>query len=159
MEGILKYKNAIIALVIIVAFAWVLNNLNSYYILKQEELEAIQLELENGKRTIEQWDKLQRDFDQLGKDFFVKDTLLVKRFVEESGRTNQVEIVNLNVSNADKDFYWEASMKVIVICHYNDFVKFIKSLEGKKISVNAARIGRIEDKIRAEVNLNGVVLK
>jgi len=159
MEAILKYKNTVIAIIIIVAFAWVLNNMNTHYIRQEKRLAVKEQELKDGKKTIEKWSKLQGDFRQLGKEFFAKDTLLVKSFVEEKAQANRVDIVNLSSTVIDEDFYWKVEVKVRTICEYEDFIELIKALEDKNINVQGMKISRDKNKIKADATLKGIVIK
>jgi len=160
MGVILKYKNIIIALIIIVVFAVVINNINSHYILQREQLKAKERELQNGKKTINKWNRLQGEFKKLSGKFFSKETLLLKKFVEKEAQDQKVEIISLNVSKVDKGFYWESLLRLSVVCPYDNLLRLINALEDKSIGIEGMRIEHsAQNVIKINATLKGIVIK
>jgi hypothetical protein len=159
MNELLRYKNIIIGAIIIAVFFFVGKNLNANYNTKKEEIRLKENTIEEGRNTIIRWNKLEQEYKILSKPFFRNDTLSLKTLVEEKAQDNQIDISSLTIRSIDKDFYWEAIVKINFSCPYTNYKKFISSLEEKSIEINRIRMSYSKDGLKTEAELRGIVLK
>ena len=158
---LLQYKNSFIGIVIIVAFAILVQGILSHYSLQRDEIAVKMRELEEGQLTILRWTRLSSEAKKLEESFFTKDTLFFKKFVEERANSFGIRITSLKTSNIETDFYWEATMHLGMTCSYKDFTKFIGAIEEKSIVAEKIKITggqNIKDE-KIDLTLKGFILK
>jgi len=155
------YKNIIIGMIIIIAFAAVVQGTFSQYSLQEKEIEAKMRELEDREKTIERWGKLRLEREALGDSFLTEDTLFFKKFVEEKANDSGINIISLKTSNAEKDLFWETTMQLSIICSYEDFIVFIKAIEEKSVVIEKVGIKNRSGMRNTAVSLTlkGFILK
>lgn len=159
MNELLRYKNVILFLVIIIVFVIVGKNINDHYTQQKLDLEVKEAELQQGKKTMQRWENLGGEYSRITLPFFKGDVLPLKTLVEEKAKDNEVEIVSLSVRTTDEDFYWVATIKVNFVCPYMNFLRFIDSLEEKSIAIKTIRIKESEGQVEVNADLEGIVLK
>lgn len=155
------YKNIIMGVIIIIAFAVVVQGIFSHYSLQEKEIEAKMRELEERERTIERWGKLRLERKALGDSFLTEDTLFFKKFVEEKANDSGINITSLKTSNAEKNLFWETTMQLGIICSYEDFIVFIKAIEEKSVVIERVGIKNSSGTRNTAVRLTlrGFILK
>ncbi len=159
MNELLRFKNIIIAVAVVAIFAFVGKNINDNYNTKKEDIRLKENVLKEGEITINKWVKLDQEYKVLAAPLFTGDTLALKTLVEQKAQDNGVEISSLTIRTIDKDFYWEAIVKVNFSCPYNNFKNFIRSLEEKSVEVDRLRMNYSKDGLKTEAELKGIVLK
>jgi len=158
---LLQYKNPFIGIVIIVAFAILVQGILSHYFLQRDEIAAKMRELEEGQLTILKWTRLSSDAKKLEESFLTKDTLFFKKFVEERANSFGIRITSLKTSNIETDFYWETTMHLGMTCSYKDFIKLLGAIEQKSIVAEKIKITggqNIKDE-KITLTLKGFILK
>jgi len=155
------YKNIIIGAVIIFTFVRIAQGTISQYSLEKEAIAVKMRELEDGEITMERWEKLGWDRKELGSRFLTRDTLTLKKFVEENANSFGIKITSLKTSNVEKDLYTEATMQLGMVCSYGNFTAFVKAVEEKGVAVERVRIvsgkdGRDE---KVDLALKGFIIK
>ena len=159
MNNILRYKNIIVAVIIVIVFFILIRNRWSKYSQEVKSLKAKEVQLQKGKETIDKWNKLSREYVQKRRAFLEKETSAFKKYIEENAQRSGVDISSLKVSNADKGFYWESRMNFNAVCSYPDLVKFTRAFEEKNIGVESIAITRSGGGISITAALKGFVLK
>ena len=159
MNTILRYRNILIVAVIIVVFVMVIRAIHTNYSQQIEEIKAQQAVIEKGIETLEEWGRLGGEHSRLRAEFLKKDVLLFKRFVEDEARSAGINIESLRLSQDDQGFYWEAAIRLNTVCTYKSFATFISSLEEKKIQTEDINISSLDDNIKVELSIKGVIVK
>ena len=161
MNEVLRFKNIIIAFIIVGVFSIINYSIFTYYRQQFDMLDAKQQQLENGKATIRKWQALEKQYQDFDSVFLVRDVAIFKRFVEAQAQESGVFVVALNTANEDKGFYWEARITLDATASYRDFVEFVELLERRKIGTDGLTLSTRPDKdeVNIQATLRGVVLK
>ena len=160
MKEILKYKNIVAAVIIVIIFALVINKLSGHYTLEKQKIAEKREVLEKGKKTLEEWQGLNTAYKREASNFFSKDASIFKTFVEQKAQGNKLGITSLSVSKADEDFYWQATTKISFTCTYDRLIGFIGDLEKKNVEIARMKVKTSEkDKVNVDADLKGIVLK
>ena len=161
LKALSQYKNSLLSIVIIIAFAILVQGTLSYYSLQKNEIVVKLQELEEGEQTMIRWQRLGLDAEELEKSFLAKDTLFFKKFVEEKANSLGIKITSLRTSNLEKDLYWEVTMHLGMACSYKDFTDFIKAIEEKSVVVKNVSItsGQNVKDEKIDLTLKGFILK
>jgi len=161
VKSILRYKNIVISLAIIVAFIFVAKGVFSKYSSTLSDLKTKMSDLEKGKLLIERWNIATLYYDKLAESFFSKDPSLFKTFVDQQSGKYGINVSYLSPSRRQEEFYIDSSLSLRASTDsYANIVSFIKSLEEKKIIIETLRI-RNEDKNRrsTEMSLRTYILE
>ena len=161
MDYILRYKNIIIAVVIIFAFYLIVGEITSHFDSVKVEIKEQSRELDKGEEAIGKWKIARKELEDLKKVFLNEDALIFKRFIENNAQEVGVRITSFKTSRLEKELYWILSTHLRITGEYKDFIDFIniierKSVEIEKISINR---GKEEKTIIAEFDLRGLSLK
>ncbi|MDP2922617.1 MAG: hypothetical protein Q8O30_02705 [Candidatus Omnitrophota bacterium] len=164
MKDILRYKNVIAAVVVIIIFIFVIKSTIEKHYAVMKILEAQKLELENGKKLINNWQETNRQIRELADKFFAKDTSQFKTFVEQQAQSSGITVNSLVPSKQKKDFYLEVTISIKgTPGAYEDIVKFIKSLEDKNITTEMLRVSNDlygnQRKRNIEITLKSFLMK
>ncbi len=159
MNIILRYRNIIIGAVIIFVFVIIIRNIHTNYSQQLKDVERQAEILEEGKKTLEKWDKLGLEYSSLTGKFLKKDVLAIKKYVEDKARKAGLAIDSLSISQKDQEFYWKVTLRLKTVCSYKDFSSFVKDLEDKRIQVKDVRVKALENNIRVDASVEGVVIK
>jgi len=161
LKALSQYKNSLLSIVIIIAFAILVQGTLSYYSLQKNEIVVKLQELEEGEQTMIRWQRLGLDAEELEKSFLAKDTLFFKKFVEEKANSLGIKITSLRTSNLEKDLYWEVTMHLGMVCLYKDFINFMKAIEEKSVVAEKIKItsGQNVKDEEIDLTLKGFILK
>jgi len=159
MNILMRYKNGVLAIGIIILAAVFLQKIYLHYDSEIKRLEKEEQKIEEVKRTIQQWQAVNSQYVDIKESFLKKDTLLVKKFIEERAKVADVDLPSLTLSRSEKDFYWEVVARVQGVCDYKNLVKFIDSLADKKISVIGGTLTSAGTEVTVNLQLKGVVIK
>ncbi len=164
MDEILKYRNIIIAVILIAVFVTLNYSIFSHYTEELAKLDQRTKELEDGRETLKRWEVVKKDRKEIAKMFLSGDTSVLKTFIEESARENNIMINSVNVSRQDKDYYWIAELVLEARGYYRDFVEFISLMESRKVSIDTLSVlsgSRDEDDAELVIRcaLSGVVIE
>lgn len=159
MNEILRYKNVLVAIAIVLVFWMSFRNILSKHSLAQQALETKREEFEEGKKVIKKWERLVSEHEKLKKGFLQKNILSFKKFVEEQAQLSGIDISSLSVSHKDKGQYWQVTMHIRAISFYKQFVNFLRAVEKKRIEVVQIKILDRYGEISMDMRLRGVVLK
>jgi hypothetical protein len=159
MNIILRYRNILLAAAIIFVFVMVIRATHTNYARQIEDIKAQEALLEKGQKTLEEWNKLGSEYSRLSTKFLKKDVLLFKRFVEDSARAQGINIASLRLSQEDQGFYWDAVIKLNTVCSYKSFAKFTDLLEGRRIQTEDISISSVDDNIKVDLSIKGVIVK
>ncbi len=165
MNELLRYKNILVAAVIIGVFGVIIYSIYSHYTSQLNDINAQFAELAQGRQTIAKWDALERQYRELGQVFLSKDVTLFKQYMEEKAQATDIPIESLSMSREDQGYYWKASIRLQGICTYKNFVEFLKLLEEKKILLEQITLEGVEEsgglgsRVRIEASFQGVILK
>jgi len=160
VKDVLQYRNSLTASAIVLVFFMIIRSIFSHYSLEQRKLKIKRDALEKNKSTIEDWAKLEKEYEALKENFLQGDTLIFKKAVEEKAQSQSIDITSLTISREEKDYYWEAVMNLEAVCLYEDFKDFMNSLEEKNIEVQQLDIaGTDTEQIKVKVSLKGIIVK
>jgi Tfp pilus assembly protein PilE len=165
MDDILKYRNFIIALVIVAVFASISMSIYSHYTDQFKALKLRREVLENGRRTIKRWNEAQKRRGQLSKIFLADDPAVFKQFVVQKAQASDIYVGAVNMSHKDEDSHWLVSLVMEAKCFYRDFIAFLGELEERKVAVeslaltNSDRPGGDDGRVNVRITLEGIVLK
>jgi hypothetical protein len=159
MKYLLRYKNEIVAIAIILLFIFVIKGIVSNYFLRLNKLKNEKEELKDKKLLIARWEKAAKDYKTLGKDFFHKEPLLFKIFVEEKAKDYKLNINYIEPFQEDKGSYLVGTIKIGASCSYETLFNFIKTMERKNIEVDNLIIEGSEPKKDIEMILKTFILK
>lgn len=161
MKNILRYKNIVISIVIIIVFIFVTKNIVSKYFSTIESLKTKMSDLEKGKLSIERWNIATLYYDKLAEAFFSKDPSLFKTFVDQQSKKYNINISYLSPSRRQEDFYLDSSLNLRAFADsYANIVNFVKSLEEKKIIIETLRIKNGDKNKRSvEMSLRTYILE
>ncbi|MFH1505129.1 MAG: hypothetical protein ABIH08_07085 [Candidatus Omnitrophota bacterium] len=159
MKEILRYRNLILGLIIILTFGILLRSIFSHYSLEKEKLKLKQKIAQESKNTAKSWENLKQKYEGLKFNFLRGDTLAFKKIVEEKAQSAGIDIASLSISRLDKEYYWEAEMELEIVCFYKDFQEFIASLEEKNIEIERLKITNCDRNVRVNASLKGVIIK
>ena len=159
MQILLRYRNTLVALLIIIVFVIIVRSIYTKYTGQLNDVKEQTAVLEQGKKTLEEWQSIHSRFGKVQDKFLSKDVLDYKKFVEEKAQSAGVRIESLNFSQEDNNFYWSVLVRVRASCPYKDFVRFIKTLEEKVVQVEMLKVQNTEGPLNVEANIKGVVLK
>jgi hypothetical protein len=154
VKNILRYKNIVISLAIIIVFIFVTKNVVSKYFSTINDLKTKMSDLEKGKLLIERWNIATLYYEKLADAFFSKDPSLFKTFVDQQSRKYNINVSYLSPSRRQEDFYIDSSLNLRASADsYASITSFMKALEEKKITVETLRI-RNEGKNRRSVEMS-----
>lgn len=159
MNEILRYKNVLVGIAIVLVFWMAFRNILSKYSLAQKALETKREEFEEGKKVIKKWERLVREHEGLKKGFLQKNILSFKKFIEEQAQLSGMDISSLSVSHKDEGRYWQVAMQIRAVSSYNQFVNFLRAVEKKRIGVAQIKILDRYGEISMDMRLRGAVLK
>ncbi len=159
MKEILRYKNIIVGLGIVILSVLLIRSIHSHYSSELKRLVKEEAKIEETRKTIAQWTQLNGKYNQFKNSFLKEDTLLVKKFIEEKARASKIQLPSLRLSRLDKKFYWEVKVKIQTNCDYNDFVGFVNSLAERNIEVVSATLSGTGTQVAISADIKGVVLK
>lgn len=161
MKGLLRYKNIVISLIIIVVFIFVIRGVVSKYFFTLNDLKTKMSNLEKGKLLIERWNIASLYYDKLSESFFSKDPGLFKTFVEQQSKKHDINVSYLSPSRRNEDFYINASMNLRASTNsYANIISFVRSLEEKRIIIETLRIrGEAKNTRSAEMSLRAFILE
>ena len=161
MESIAKYKNFIAAVVVIAVFAWVTKAMISDYTSKKAVLKNKQEAIAKEKELVDRWLKSADAYSNIAARFFRKDPSLFKRFVEDSAQSNNIAINALSTTKNEETLLIDVKLTIHTQSSYRNFLRFIKAVEEKNISVERLAIskpsaGNLEEE---DIILKTLVLK
>ncbi|MCQ9204689.1 MAG: hypothetical protein NG737_00010 [Omnitrophica bacterium] len=159
MKEILRYKNVLVGIAIVLVFWMAFRNILSKHSLAKNALETKREEFEEGKKVIKKWVRLVKDYKELERGFLQKNVLSFKKFVEEQAQLSGIDISSLSVSHKDKGRYWQVAMHIKAVSSYKQFVNFLRAVEKKKVEVVQIKIFDRHDGISMDMKLRGAVLK
>ncbi|MFH1519310.1 MAG: hypothetical protein ABIE75_01900 [Candidatus Omnitrophota bacterium] len=161
LKDLSAYKNLIIGLAIVVIFVIAVRKVLFRYSLQKSEVAVQMREIEDGEITLLRWSKLKADAEELARGFFVEDTSLLGKFIENKARASRVNIGSLKTSSSESDLSWQILMQLGITCNYSDFVTFIKAIEEKSVVIERATVyrGDQKGKVKIDLALKGFILK
>lgn len=160
MKELLRYKNILASIIIIVAFTFTAKTLWKKYTLELATLKAKMEALEKGKETIEQWNALSVQYDKVAKDFFAKDESLFKKFVEQKTKSSGINVNYLSPSRKSAGFYTEVSFALRASSDsYSNILNFVKALEERKIIIESLRVRNSGNKRSADITVKSFILE
>ena len=170
MNQLLRYKNILLGALIIAVFSIIINNIYTHYSWELSKMEDKRKELEDGKLTIAQWEKLGKERKGLKSTFFSNDPGVFKQFVEEKARDTDVNISAIRIEPKDEDFFWTVTIGLDAICYYKNLTDFIKLLEDKKVKISSLALitnyrrspsknTSYDSRIKITASLEGIIIK
>ena len=170
MNQLLRYKNILLGALIIAVFSIIINNIYTHYSWELSKMEDKRKELEDGKLTIAQWEKLGKERKGLKSTFFSNDPGVFKQFVEEKARDTDVNISSIRIDPKDEKFFWTVKISLDAVCYYKNLTDFIKLLEDKKVKIrNLALISNYrrtqrgdvmyDSRVKVTASLEGIIIK
>ncbi len=159
MQDLLKHKNLLATLLIVVVFGIMAYSIYSHYTMEEEKIVKRLKTLKEGEESIEDWKKVIIEEKKARRDFIIDDTLFLKKFIEESARHAGITITSLKPNQLEKDFYWEVKIQLRAMCPYMSFVEFMKLIEEKSLGLDRIRIERKDGQANIDLYLNAIVLK
>lgn len=150
MKDILRYKNVLLSILIVVVFFFILKGLWERHSLVIEDLKKKTSDLEKGRLLIEKWNMVSGEYDRLKEGFAMKGEGSFKKFLEEKTKDYGINVTYLSPSRKQEDFYSEVSFNLRANSDlYETIVSFIKSLEEKRVIMETLRIRSADDKKRS----------
>jgi hypothetical protein len=147
VKDLLRYKNILLSIIIVVVFIFVIKGLWERHSAVIEGLKQKMAELEKGRGLIEKWDQVSGEYDKLKESFSMKDQASFKKFLEETTKSVGINVTYLSPSRKQEDFYSEMSFNMKAAPDsYETVVKFISALEEKKVLVEMLTVRAAEDK-------------
>jgi len=159
LRYLLQYRNQIISIGIILVFGIILNNIVSEFSTESKRLKKENNQIKDRKKLLEDWQRINKRNEEVEKNFFRKDTLIFKRFVEEKSQEASINLDYLSPSHDDKSFYSESSIYLKVTAEYKNIAEFIKLLEDRNIKIERLIIRTTSAGRKADISIKGVTLK
>jgi hypothetical protein len=162
MDSITKYKNFIIAIIIIAIFVLAGKAMFIDYISKSTALDVKRTAVANEKDFVNRWEIATLEYDSKAVKFFRKDPALFKRFVEDTAQSCSVALTSLATSKKEEGLAINVRLNIKMQASYKNFLQFIKALEEKNISIEHITIGKKSGNVgilEEDVILNAPVLK
>ncbi len=155
-----NYKNTIAIIVIVIIGGFFMRN---YFINYQQDLKKIEEKtvfLENTKNKAKEWRNLREEYRSLSKDFLDQQPLIVKKYVEEEARRNNIEVSSLKTNKKMVGSFQNVTMELsLTIRSYSNLVSFIKSVEEKNIFIDRFFLDKSQDeKMRAKISLDTILV-
>lgn len=159
MTILLQYRNLILGMIIIFVFVVIARNVHSHYSQQLGEVAKQRQVLEKGKKTLEEWARLQGEYNQVSAKLIKEDVLALKKFIEQKAQAAGMRIESLNFSQADEGFYWQVTIRISAASAYKNFAKFMDSLKEKTIQAEQIRVVGARETVKMDLNLKGVIVK
>ena len=135
MKGLLRYKNGIIIVAVLVIFLIISKNFHSRFTLEMEEWEQKIAQLKEARILVEKWTSVKRDYEKAQDVFFGDDILSFTGFIDEQAKKFDVKIGYAGQARRDKNLYWEAILDLRITASYDSLAEFIKSVEAEGIEI------------------------
>jgi IS605 OrfB family transposase len=147
VKELLRYKNILLSIIIIVVFIFVIKGLWTRHSLVIADLKAKTSDLEKGKILIEKWNEVSNEYDKLKENFSMKDEVAFKKFLEEKTKSYGINVTYLSPARKQEDFYSEMSFNIRATSEsYATIVNFLNALEEKRVIVETLKVRGTEDK-------------
>jgi Tfp pilus assembly protein PilW len=147
VKELLRYKNILLSIIIIVVFIFVIKGLWTSHSLVIADLRTKTSDLEKGKLLIEKWYEVSTEYDKLKENFSMKDEAAFKKFLEEKTKSYGINVTYLSPIRKQEDFYSEMSFNIRATSEsYATIVNFLNALEEKKVIVETLKVRGAEDK-------------
>jgi hypothetical protein len=159
MKQILKYKNEVILVLIILFFIGVAKNIVGRHSQKMKELTVIKKKIEEKKGLLKEWQEVNKKYASAQETFFRKDTLLFKRFIEERAQEAELDLEYLSPSYQGRGFYTEATIDLRSSASYRNIVSFLEQLEQRNVSIKKLGIRDSGKKRRVNIKVGTAILK
>jgi len=153
----LKYKNTIS--IILIIFIFVIKSIFTSYTNQINKLERKREELKKKKMLIKKWEEVDEKYKNISNDFFLSESLLFKRFVEERAKEYGIAIDYLSPQQKSRKFFEEVELKLKAVSTYKDLINFIRIAEDKNIVIKKLTIKGGKPKKKIEMELKTIVLK
>lgn len=153
----LKYKNTIS--IILIIFIFVIKSIFTSYTNQINKLERKREELKKKKMLIKKWEEVDEKYKNISNDFFLSESLLFKRFVEERAKEYGIAIDYLSPQQKSRKFFEEVELKLKAVSTYKDLINFIRIAEDKNIVIKKLTIKGGRPKKKIEMELKTIVLK
>ena len=154
-----QYKNYLAAVIIIFVFFIGSKYLLGHYSKNNKQLDKKIEVAEQKKKVFNEWGKHSVDFEKEAGNFFRKDVMIFRKFLEESAKNNNISILSLKTLRKDKPLYWESQIDLKISCFFNQFVEFVKTIETKSLEISRIKINKNKNKIDIDLSVKGIVLK
>lgn len=144
--AILKYKNLIATVIIVVAGLFFLRQAYVEYQVNLSQIEDKIQQLEETEGKVFVWREANRKYRISMREFFEDDPLDFQRYVEDGARRAGVGINSLRVSREKESFYYVGTIELRLDAYYRELLNFISRLEERHVFVDsiALRSGRDE---------------
>ncbi len=161
MKDILRYKNVLLSIIIVVVSLFVIKGLWTRHSAVIEDLKKKTADLEKGRLLVEKWNDVSIEYDKLKDSFSVKDEVSFKKFLDEKTKSYGINVTYMSPSSKQEDFYSEMSINLRATTElYETIVDFLRSLEGKKIVMQALRIRNTDEKKRSvDMTVKSFIIK
>lgn len=147
MKEILRYKNILLSIIIVVVFIFITKGLWAGHSLLIEDLKKKMSDLESGKLLIERWNVANNECNKLKEGLAIKDEVSFKKFLEEKTKNSGINVTYLSPTRKQEDFYSEISFNLRATSDsYATVVNFLNALEEKGVSLEALKVRNTEDK-------------
>ncbi|MFH1772454.1 MAG: hypothetical protein ABH872_06520 [Candidatus Omnitrophota bacterium] len=153
MKNLFKFKNQVIAVVIIAAAAFTIKNIIVDYSAKMQQEDKRSQEIAYKKAAIEQWNKVQGQYADKKKEFLRSNELEFQNFVKSKAGDYGLSIVSLTPSKIQEQGYAEASLRLRFSCAYNTVVNFTRALEEQRVQAEAMSIVNESPNVRVDLLL------
>jgi cell division protein FtsL len=159
VKDILRYKNILAAIIIVVIFWFIGKNIIAGYNQKMQSLSEKKKEKQEYKQMADQYSKLNSQYASLAQKYFQGDEIDFKNYVEVLASEKSLQLEALRPIQKSGRFYKINKLAVDMKGLYSGFVQFIKELEENNIKIKTLTMEQREQGIYVKLDIEVISLK
>ncbi len=152
-----RFKNEIIAVLIVVVFAFVINGIKANFDAQIAELDRRSQEVKTNQKQLQLFNEMDNKYRLITRKFPFADRQLLTNLVEQTAREHNLKIDNLRPITKDMKFYEEVKVEMgLTYPEYERLVTFLGAIGRSNIGVSRIYIGPNK---KCKLTLRGAIVK